>query len=102
MRRVFHPSSRRQRLQDDILGHVRRLRRAINPEVLDHARHIIETNAPQFAQDPAQQEEAVDTEGNVVIDQQKNLETIMQFLSLQPDNTALHSAIHRWLAESHS
>ncbi len=83
MRCTFCNKPRRKRLQEDILEHVRRLRREIDPALLKKTRDVINGAGA----------------GEEKIDQRKNWETVMRVLAMKPEDEALRKEVARWVAE---
>ncbi|MCB9988850.1 MAG: hypothetical protein H6868_05880 [Rhodospirillales bacterium] len=102
MRRVFYTDNNpdRKQLQQELLMRMRALRSRIAPDVLARAQASLSGISFDAQQKPC--EEDIDSEGNIRIDQKKNLQTVMQFLALNPDNTKVHKEISLWLTEDNS
>ncbi len=90
MRRVYHINPHRKRITQEAILNMRAAREAIDPELLAHARKIIEETAVADV-------DVADDQGKVPVDRKKNLSIIMKFMALQPENTALHKEVDRFL-----
>jgi len=100
MRRIYYTTPKKKQLAQEALLNMRKLRRTLDPDVLDHARGIIEAHQ---AHTPPQTDEGVPqiVDGKVSVDRRKNLSIIMKFLETQPDQalsmrvrTLLNEALH--------
>lgn len=93
MRRITRISKKRKKAEDEAIQTLRRVRKQLDPELLDNMRDIIEA-AEQGVEDKEKIEELsrapeCDEFGNVPVDKEKNMAIIMKFLEENRDNTAL-------------
>lgn len=81
MRRYYYTTPRKQKLKQEALLHLRKLRRTIDPAVLDRARELIAAQAEEQQAAPASNGDTA------TFDRRKNLSIIMKFLELQTDRS---------------
>ena len=86
MRRIYYTTPKKSKLTQEALLNLRKARRNVDPETLEHIRGLIAAQAEQLA--PERSHHATSNEnanGKVPVDRRKNLSIIMKFLELQPD-----------------
>ena len=84
MRRIYYTTPKKSKLAQEALLNLRKARRNVDPETLEHIRGLIAAQAAQLAPEhPSSSNE--NAGGKVPVDRRKNLSIIMKFLELQPD-----------------
>ena len=89
MRRIYYTDPKRKKLCQDALLELRRTRRLIDPDLLDHIRSIIDQrieNAKSFQDNQS-------PEQKIPVDYKKNLLTVRKFLELKPDDKVLQKQV---------
>lgn len=106
MRRITRVTKKRKKVEDEAIQTLRRVRKQLDPEMLDNMKSIIEAaeqgidnqdKIDKMAQEamaapaavPEPQEDDVDEFGHVPVDRQKNMAIIMKFLEENRNNTEL-------------
>lgn len=84
MRRYYYTTPRKQQLKQEALLQFRKLRRMIDPAVLERARELIEQQSEETKSVPPSLQGGGETAS---FDRRKNLSVIMKFLELQTDRS---------------
>lgn len=106
MRRITRVTKKRKKVEDEAIQTLRRVRKQLDPEMLDNMKNIIEAAEQgidnqdkidkmareamaQSAPQAAPEADDVDEFGHVPVDRQKNMAIIMKFLEENRNNTEL-------------
>ena len=101
-RRIYKLTPKCERIVQEAIVSMRLARRKISPTLLEEAKRSISKAFERIVENgqKAAQKEERDTNGKVPIDKKKNLNIILKYIELCPENQALRNVLKDHIGQS--
>lgn len=112
MRRIYKVSDKRQKITQDTLSQIKKLRSRLDPDTLSRARSFAENNLESILtqmklnsragtkQNLKGEHNLAGDESMIPLDKTKNVQTVMQFLQTATVSKSLKTEVHKELVRA--